>query len=332
MEEQELHSLADADFAALESMVSRERMRRDKEAARFRKSGAARTAKRDPRCPSCGVVLSRDGKRRDGVQTYVCPKCGRKSCDASNTSLASSKLTLETIRETIGLIMADCPDWVASWIVGIDIKTVQFWRDRCLDASQEWAKASTLSGHVWIDEMRFAPTRSGGLVDGVWVTYGGRLAKDAYLEVAFDASGSGFCKLYAEKLGTPTRNMVLETLKGRIEPGSMLTHDGALSHNLAVRELGLGDDWCKFVPGDADYERKMKLMSNCCSYLRHGFESHPGIKFGKLEAYANFFMYRWSHVRKGGLKNAVSCMVSRVCGTPKSHVYAESFKKTSVWS
>ncbi len=69
-----------------------------------------------------------------------------------------------------------------------------------------------LSKHVWIDEMRFAPTRASGFVGGVWSTYAGKIAKDAYLEVAFDSSGSGFCRLYAEKLGMPTRDMVAEAL------------------------------------------------------------------------------------------------------------------------
>lgn len=82
--------------------------------------------------------------------------------------------------------------------------------------------------------------------------------------------------------------MALSTLGDRIAKGSKLTHDGALSHSLLVKELGLEDDWCKFVPGDKEYEAKMKLMSNCCSYLGHAFESHAGIKFWKMEPYANF--------------------------------------------
>lgn len=57
--------------------------------------------------------------------------------------------------------------------------------------------------------------------------------------------------------------------------------------------------------------------------------THDGIKFAKLEAYADFFLYRWSHVRKGGMKDAIACVVSRVYGTPKSHVYADSFRKSS---
>ena len=126
--------------------------------------------------------------------------------------------------------------------------------------------------------------------------------------------------------------MVAKALGGRIAKGSKLTHDGAPAHNLLVKKLGLEDDWCKFVPGDREYESKMKLMSNCCSYLRHSFESHGGIKFTKLEAYANFFLYRWSHVRRYGMKNAISYMVARVSGTPKSHVFADSFGKDAIWS
>ena len=193
-----------------------------------------------------------------------------------------------------------CPCWVIAEIADVNPKTAQFWFDRCLDAATEWSMGSKLSGHVWIDEMRFAPTRASGLVDGVWTTYAGKIARDAYLEVAFDSNRRAFCHLYSGKLGSPTKAMVTDCLSGRIEPKSLLTHDGAGSHSGIVKELSLRDDWVKFVAGDEEYERKMKLMSNCCSYLRHCFESHNGIKFSKLEAYGNFFLYRWSHVRKRG--------------------------------
>ena len=145
------------------------------------------------------------------------------------------------------------------------------------------------------------------------------------MEVAFDATGRGFCRLCSSKLGTPSKAMVTECLSRRIEPGSTLTHDGASSHNGIVKELSLSDDWVKFVAGDDEYERKMRLMSNCCSYLRHCFESHNGIKFAKLEAYGNFFLYRWSHVRKYGLRATVDYLFNRVCGTPKSEISSKLF-------
>ena len=92
-----------------------------------------------------------------------------------------------------------------------------------------------------------------------------------------------------------------------------------------MKGLSLSDDWVKFVAGDEECERKMKLMSNCCSYLRHCFESHKGIKFSKLEAYGNFFLCRWSHVRKHGLMATIDILFNRVCGTPKRGLSSNLF-------
>ena len=340
---EELESLSDGELAKAIGELSRESAARAKKRSRTEKAAMSKSAKRDPRCPRCHTALARDGRRHDGVQSYYCPECGRRYSDSSNTSMSSSKLTPGKIAEIITLIMLDCPDWVVAWICRVNVKTAQYWRDRCLDAAVAWSKETKFSGHVWMDEMRFAPTRATGLIDGVWTTYGGRIARDTYMEVAFDSSGQGFCKVYG-KLGTPTRDMVLACCRERIEPtvfesdgktiekGTTLTHDGALCHNLTVKTLHLIDDWHKFVKGDQSYEKAMLIMSNCCSYLRHEFESHRGIKYAKLEAYGDFFMWKWSHVRKYGLRESINYLFSRVCGTPKSHRFADMFSKTPDWS
>ena len=325
LERTAVESMTDDELSSALSLVRSEAERRERERARHEKAALSRRNKRDLRCPECKAPLMRDGRRRDGVGSYECPKCHRHYSDASGTSLSSSKLTPAKIRAILTLITLDCPDWVIAEIAGVNPKTAQFWVDRCLDAATEWSMESQLSGHVWIDEMRFAPTRASGFVEGVWTTYAGTIAKDAYMEVAFDSGGRGFCSLYAGKLGSPTKAMVTECLRGRIRPGSTLTHDGASSHNGVVRELSLGDDWVKFVAGDEEYESKMKLMSNCCSYLRHCFESHNGIKFSKLEAYGNFFIYRWSHIRRHGLRATIEYLFNRVCGTAKSDLSAKLF-------
>ena len=344
LSEKEVGSLSDTELHSVIGMLEAESEKRAKQQSRHEKARLAKISKRDPRCPKCLVVLSKDGRRHDGIQSYVCPKCGKRYSDSSSTSLASSKLTLDKIKEVITLIMLDCPDWVVAWICEVNIKTAQYWRDRCLDVAEEWSNESKLSGHVYMDEMRFAPTRATGLVEGVWTTYIGKKAKDVYMEVVFDSKGQGFCKVYP-KLGTPTREMVLDCSIDHIEPttfkedgktidnrGTTLTHDGALCHNLTIKVLGLVDDWHKFVRGNKDYEKAMLLMNNCCSYLRHEFESHMGIKYSKIEAYGNFFMYKWIHVRKCGLKASIDYMFNRVCGTSKSHKFVDMFSKTAIWS
>jgi hypothetical protein len=136
------------------------------------------------------------------------------------------------------MVMLGSPDWVIAWICRVDAKTAQYWRDRCLDAAVAWSKESVLSGHVWIDEMRFAPTRASGFVDGVWETYVGRISKDAYMEVAFDSMGHGFCEVYA-KLGTPYGSSVERCLEGRVAEGLHLyfnfVSDVAVTGNIVIR-------------------------------------------------------------------------------------------------
>lgn len=327
----DIPACSDGELALAISLLTEERERRAREASAAEKAALARKFKRDTRCPRCGSPLERDGSRPDKARMYLCPTCKAASSDSTGTSLSSSKLGVDKIRDIVTLVVMDCPDWVIAHVVGVNIKTAQYWVDRCLDAAVAWSKESKLSKHFWFDEMRFAPTRASGLEDGVWTTYAGKIAKDAYMEVAFDRSG-GFCHVFYEKLGTPNRDMILGAFEGRVEPGSKATHDGASSHNLMIKKLGLRDDWHKFVAGDEEYEDAMRLMSNCCSYIRHAFESHPGIKYGKLEAYANFFLYRWMHVRKHGLATTVDYLIGRIFGTPKSHLFDDYGRKNEIWS
>jgi len=323
-------ALTDADSESLLGVLANEKERRAKATAKLEKAAMSRKAKRDLRCPACHSPLRLDGRRADGVQRYRCPSCGRRFSDASATSLSGSKPTPDRIKSIVAMVLLGSPDWAVAWVCRVDAKTAQFWRDRCLDAAVAWSREPKLSGHVWIDEMRFAPTRASGFVDGVWETYVGRISRDAYMEVAFDSSGHGFCEVYP-KLGMPLGRSVERCLGGRVAEGSKPAHDGALRHSAAIKKLSLGDDWVKYAPGDREHKAKMSPMNNLCSYLRFSFERHRGIKFAKLAAYGDLFMYQHSHVRKYGLEATIGCLFSRVCGTKKSHSFRDGFRKTSTW-
>ena len=73
---EDVSRLSDEELATLAEIVSEESKKRERESARFAKGLKARAMKRDPRCPECAAKLWCDGKRKDGVQTYVCPVCG----------------------------------------------------------------------------------------------------------------------------------------------------------------------------------------------------------------------------------------------------------------
>jgi hypothetical protein len=129
----------------------------------------------------------------------------------------------------------------------------------------------------------------------------------------------------------PSASSVGKYLEGRVREGSRLTHDGARCHGPAIRKFSLGDDWAKYAPGDKEYKAKMAPMNNLCSYLKLNLEKHRDIKFAKLPAYGNLFMYQYFYVRKYGLEATIDYLFSRVCGTEKSHNYDGWFSKTSAW-
>lgn len=97
------------------------------------------------------VRLQLDGSRHGGIRSYECLKYGAKGSDASGTSLSPSKLPVSKIEDIVTLIMMDCPDWVVARVAGVNIKTAQFWVDRCLGAAVAWSKEAKLSKHFCFD-------------------------------------------------------------------------------------------------------------------------------------------------------------------------------------
>lgn len=135
-----LPSMSAGELDALIADAEKEKAKRSSEPVG--KHPAAKEAKRDPRCPECKAALWKNGKRKsDGVQSYVCPSCGRKSCDTTDTSLHSSKVSLGKIRLITTLVMFDLPTWTVSRFAGVTEETAGCWRDRCLDADQAWQQA-----------------------------------------------------------------------------------------------------------------------------------------------------------------------------------------------
>jgi transposase-like protein len=201
----EASALTDADSESLSGALANEEERRAEAAAKLGKAAMPGKARRGLRCPACHSPPRLDGRGACGAQRCRRPSCGGRFPDASATSLAGSKLTPERIRSIVAMVMLGSPDWAVARVCRVDGKTAQYWRDRCLDAAEGWSGESALSGHVWIGEMRFAPTRASGFVDGVWEAYVGRISRDACTEAAFDSAGHGFRQVCARLEARPRR-------------------------------------------------------------------------------------------------------------------------------
>lgn len=281
-------------------------------------------------CPICKIPLVKNGKRNDGVQTYRCKCCGKRYSDTNNYSLSSSKLSLNEIKNLITLILIGSPDWAISQIMKINVKTAQYWKDRCIDAANEWANSNILSDHVFIDEMFFSSSRSDRNFETI-MTADDVHARRIAMSIAFDIHGKGCCHVHM-KSGIPSFNLITSAFKNKIKPGSLITHDQAYYYRKLIEKLNLIDEPIKFdKSNDSIYRTKLKLLNNCCSTLRYNFSCHRGIKLAKLESYGNLFIYRWCSIRKIGFKETVEDMYNRVCVAKKSHKFRDSFKKDSKW-
>jgi transposase-like protein len=189
MDASDLSSMSDEDFGVLRGLVQAEEGRREKLGRPAARAALSRRMKRDLRCPYCSGRAVRDGRSGNGNPAYLCTACGRRFTDTAGSGLSASKLPAGTVRRAVALVLCGCPDWVISLVLGVNVKTAQFWRDRCLDAAVSWAQGNVLSGHVWIDEMAVAPVRAEGL--RTVRTYSGHVARTYYLEVAVDGGGPG---------------------------------------------------------------------------------------------------------------------------------------------
>ena len=85
----------------------------------------------------------------------------KKYSASVSISLTSSKLDDAKIKDIICLICLDCPVWVISVFCKVNVKMAQYWSDRCLNSSMDGQKNNISRGKVFIDDMQFAPMRSG---------------------------------------------------------------------------------------------------------------------------------------------------------------------------
>lgn len=322
----DLSSMSDDELSRLENLVIEEKRRRERARSPAEKSSLAAAGKVGFSCPSCGGKLVKSGFRSDGVQRYRCRECRRTTCGSAETALHHSRLTLSEIEKLVTLMVLGTPDWVSSFLLGVSSNTVQYWRDRCLEAAVDWAAGNRLKDHAFMDEMLFAPVRSED--EDRRFNMGGSLEKGEYLGLFIDVHGSGFCRYYGRSV---TSGDVLMALRGRIAPHTVMTHDGAFIHMHAIRVLELADERLVFSSEDYRYEAAMELLSNCCSYIRRRFTKHSGIKAEKIEAYADLFLYIWSHTRRYGTRGTVEHLMKRLAKTRKRHCYRDMFGPGSKW-
>lgn len=107
-------------------------------------------------CPHCdGTHIVRNGKRRDGVQRYLCRECGKSFLANTNTVTSHTRKNTKVWEKYIECMMNGMSLRDTARICKIHRNTAFLWRHKILDSLQVMQDAVLFNGIVEADETFF---------------------------------------------------------------------------------------------------------------------------------------------------------------------------------
>lgn len=104
-------------------------------------------------CPFCGGThVVKNGKRKDGMQKYICKECGRNPLATSNSILCGTHKDLAAWLTFIECELNDEPLNQIAEKCGIHVNTALNWRHKLHGAVSKRQKETRMSGVIELDE------------------------------------------------------------------------------------------------------------------------------------------------------------------------------------
>lgn len=104
-------------------------------------------------CVECGSINTiKNGKRKDGVQKYICKDCHRNFTATSDTVISGSKKALYTWIKYIECMLDDNTLQECADKCHIHLNTAFLWRHKLLEASLKSNENIILDGKIEMDE------------------------------------------------------------------------------------------------------------------------------------------------------------------------------------
>jgi transposase-like protein len=246
-----------------------------------------------PGCPYCGSAdFVRDGKRKDGVQKYLCRSCGRRFNPLTGTVFDSHKIPIsEWIEYLMHLfefhsVVTSARDKRNAHTTGLYwIRKVFAVLDGCQDGV-------VLSGRVWLDETFVSVDKPKRVRKG---GKGLRGISRNMIAIGVATDGKSLVVI-PEWCSKPSRRKTAEAFSGHIADGSRLIHDGDNSHSLLIGRLGLSSEVhpTSETKGLADSENPLDEVNGIHAMLKRFLREHGGYSRDDLMGWCNLFWFIWS--------------------------------------
>lgn len=248
---------------------------------------------RVPGCPFCGSeALAKDGRRKDGIQKYLCRSCGRRSNPLTGTVFDSRKIPIsEWIEYLLHLfefhsVVTSARDNRNAHTTGV------YWLRKVFAVLGGCQDSVVLSGRVWLDETYVSVDKKDR------VTKRGKgLRGISRNKIAIGVATDGRrLVVIPEWSSKPSKKGTLATFGGRIRPGSTLVHDGDNSHSLLIERLRLESEvhTTKETKGLPDAENPMDEVNDVHALLKRFLREHGGYERADLQGWCDLFWFVWS--------------------------------------
>ncbi|MDY6391357.1 MAG: hypothetical protein SPL80_00795 [Bacilli bacterium] len=279
---------------------------------------------RFPGCPFCGSAdFVRDGKRKDGIQKYLCQSCGRRFNPLTGTVFDSHKIPIsEWIEYLIHLfefhsVVTSARDNRNARTTGV------YWLRKVFAVLVGCQDSVVLSGDVWLDETFVSVDKEDRVTKGGKGLRGISRNKIA-IGVATDGKSLVVVPEWASK---PAKKRTLAIFGSHIAEGSKLIHDGDNSHSLLVSELGLESEVYQTseTKGLPDSENPMDEVNDVHALFKRFLREHGGYARADLQGWCDLFWFVWSDPANRIEK--VAKFIEMAVSTRRRIKYRDVFKK-----
>lgn len=164
-----------------------------------------------------------------------------------------------------------------------------YWLRKTFAALEGCQDGVRLSGRVWLDETYFSlkPKDEERRTDGK--LYAGLSRNQVCVGTAVDGEGGLLLAVLGK--GKPTGEEILKAFSTRIEPGSVLVHDGENSHRALVETLSLKEEVhaSEETAGLKDSENPKEPVNAVHRHLKEFMRSHSNFCRGDLPGWLDLF-------------------------------------------
>lgn len=275
-----------------------------------------------PYCHAAGII--KNGKRRDGIQTYQCLRCLRRFNPMTGTLFDSRKIPItEWVEFLIHLFQYE-----SMTVSSLDNRNVpstgQYWTEKLFEVLKHYQDDIMLGGVFWIDETYLSKMPSELSLDEENRKMRG-LSRDKYCIVT--ATDGDNCVLFASGLGKPSSARISKVMKNHIACHSTMIDDEEKSHQILVDEYHLEriSYSSQETSGMDDDANPMNMINTLHKFFKKFMSRHGSYDRDELQSWCNLFCFMYNH--KGEVAEMTKDFLKMAISTKKVMRYRDVMAK-----